>query len=401
MQPTAHSRFGASSAYRWMKCPASVRMSEGAERQESEYALEGTMLHEIAARILMKWIEHDSQNEQLADEFRKLNDDQRNVVSAYTRVVRDEEHILALDDDNTNTMIEQRFSLPSLHPEFFGTADAVISTRRALRVIDLKCGSGVAVAVDTAGRINPQLGYYALGALAALGWNVSINGIVPPRGLEDQTDIEIIVVQPRLGGIKRRKVAIVELLDLAEDLVFAAKLADTFNPPVKAGDWCRFCAARASCPTLREKVLEEARMDFSTGDIVAPQLLEGNELTRALRSADLMDLWIKAVRDHARAQIEQGRRVPGFKLVQRVGHRKWKDEAVTTETLVSTHGVREDDLVTRSVKSPAQVERVLKSYGIDRDVIDDLVVRGSSGVVLVPEEDARPAARVGAAADFD
>ena len=399
MQPTAHSRFGASSAYRWMACPGSVRLSEGAERIETEYASEGTMLHEVAATVLEAWRRGDSLSEDAVAAQARLNREQRDVVAAYTRVVRDEEQMLSLKGEEAEVLIEQRFSLPGLHPEFFGTGDATIYTSTALRILDLKCGRGVAVETDKDGRLNSQLGYYALGALEKIGWNVSLNGIVPPAGMEGMSDIEIVVVQPRLGGVKRRKVAITELLDLAEDLVFAAKLADEPNAPLKAGDWCRFCPARASCPALRSRVLDEARMDFATGEIIAPDQLEGDELARALRNADLMEMWVRAIREHARHQLTRGRAVPGFKLVERRGNRRWKDEEAAAEELAMT-GLDLTDYTERSLKSPAQIERILKARGVDAPWISDLVERGSAGSALVPSSDSRPDARVGAVADF-
>ena len=399
MQPTAHSRFGASSAYRWMACPGSVRLSEGAERIETEYAFEGTMLHEIAATILEAWRRGDSLDEDAVAAQARLNREQRDVVATYTRAVRDEEHLLSLSGDEPQVLIEQRFSLPGLHPEFFGTGDATIYTRSALRIFDLKCGRGVAVETDKGGTLNSQLGYYALGALEKIGWNVSLNGIIPPRGMENMTDIEIVVVQPRLGGVKRRKVAITELLDLAEDLVFAAKLADEPNAPLKAGDWCRFCPARAACPALRSRVLDEARMDFATGDIVSPDQLEGAELARALKNADLMEMWVRAIREHARHQLSTGRAVPGFKLVERRGNRRWKDEGAVFQELQRS-GLRSVEYAETSLKSPAQVERALKSAGIDGAWMDELIERGSAGSALVPDSDTRPEVRVGAAADF-
>ena len=43
----AHSRFGASSAHRWMACPGTIRMCEGIPERSSAYADEGTQAHEL------------------------------------------------------------------------------------------------------------------------------------------------------------------------------------------------------------------------------------------------------------------------------------------------------------------------------------------------------------------
>ena len=47
-----HSRLSASKSHRWLKCPGSVKMSEGIEDKPSKYAEEGTQAHELAERCL-------------------------------------------------------------------------------------------------------------------------------------------------------------------------------------------------------------------------------------------------------------------------------------------------------------------------------------------------------------
>jgi hypothetical protein len=188
------------------------------------------MLHEVAANMLL-----DLENPY------DLTDEQQEIVDTYVQTVRNEAK-------GGELFVEQKFKLPH-HPEFWGTADAVINCENVLKVIDLKCGRGVAVEVDYAGKINPQLGFYALGAMDALDkW--------------EWDSVEIIIVQPRLGGIKRRVVDVLELADLGAELIAAAKLAESDTPPFAAGSHCKFCLARSTCSTLRDEVMRLARMDF-------------------------------------------------------------------------------------------------------------------------------------------
>ena len=53
----AHSEVGASSASRWMTCPASVKASRGIENKSSKYAAEGTCAHELADYCLTNDLE--------------------------------------------------------------------------------------------------------------------------------------------------------------------------------------------------------------------------------------------------------------------------------------------------------------------------------------------------------
>lgn len=226
----AHSRFGASAAHRWMRCPGSVKASEGLPNPSSPAAQEGTMLHEVAANILLGM-----------DVHYELNDEQWEVVNAYVETVKAEV-------GDGQLFVEQRFKLPH-HPEFWGTADAVVENGDDLKVVDLKAGRGIEVKADYAGKLNPQLGFYALGAMAALNRT-------------DWKSVEIIIVQPRYGGVKRRMTTVKELNELAGDLIEAALKAEWDNPPFEAGSHCHFCLARATCPTLRDEVFKLARMDF-------------------------------------------------------------------------------------------------------------------------------------------
>ena len=196
----------------------------------SPAAEEGTMLHEVAANTLLG----------LPHEF-ELTDDQEEVVRVYVDLVKSEA-------EGKKLYVETKFKLPH-HAEFWGTADAVVVDGDKLSVFDLKAGRGVAVEADYQGRINPQLGFYALGACEALG-------------KYDWRAIELVVVQPRFGGIKRRETSPAELEELVAEMIAATKLAELHNAPRYAGSHCKFCLARAACPALRDYVYELARMDF-------------------------------------------------------------------------------------------------------------------------------------------
>lgn len=217
-----HAKFSASSAHRWMRCPGSVRLTEGLDNPTSEYAAEGTLLHEVAAEVLLNWpLQHE------------LTDEQTDCVKQYVDLVREE-------SKGGMLFIETKFKLP-IHEDMWGTADAVATVGDVLKVFDFKAGRGIAVEAEYGGKINPQLGFYALGAMAALK-------------RRDWKSIEIIVCQPRFGGVKRRTTTVKELDELAKDLFAAAKQAERKLPPFAAGNHCKFCLARGFCSTLRNEV---------------------------------------------------------------------------------------------------------------------------------------------------
>ena len=49
-----HAKFGASSAYRWLGCPGSYKMSENLPSHTSSYAEEGNLAHSILDHALKK-----------------------------------------------------------------------------------------------------------------------------------------------------------------------------------------------------------------------------------------------------------------------------------------------------------------------------------------------------------
>ena len=358
---SGHSRFGASAAHRWMRCPGSITASEGIPNISSPFAEEGSMLHGVAETLLRDGVFEAS-----------LTEEQAEVVSAYVETVQREHKAIG-----GTLLIEQRFKLPDF-AEFWGTADAVIISRPHLRVIDFKAGRGVAVEVDYGGKINPQLGFYALGALSIAG-----------AGFED---IEVIVVQPRLGGVKRRKVTIKELDDLRMEMMDAVNDALAPFPSFNAGSWCKFCLARSKCVTLEQHVRDIAKDEF--GEVIDPADRTARELADILDEADVIETWLDAVRDRAFATLEGGGTVPGWKLTPKRGVRKWGDERIAKQRLAS-EGL--SDFIVEQLASPAQVERLARKQRVDVN-LSDLTVSESSGLKLT--RDAERGTATAPATDF-
>jgi hypothetical protein len=403
----AHSRFSASGAHRWLQCHASVRMitslGDNAESGENEFSREGTLLHGIAAEIL----EFDAKRRPLSDDlmrrFRALTDEQRDVVDTYRNTVRDACQTSALSD----LWIEHKVSLPGLHPEFFGTMDAGVydPVARKLTCLDLKCGRGVDVEPrEPDGSLNPQLGYYVLGMLEELGWRVGVERGISPRHSEAAPieEIEIVIVQPRLGGVKRTHASVLELEDLARELNAAALAADTvepkFDPSPKT---CKWCPAKAVCPAVRQDVQRRAKIDFGKHHTPDPVEFTPEELAGVLEALPALEGYIEAVRKHAH-RVARKTMLPGWKFVGRTGIRRWKDEDGAIAALdacpVSTELYEPPRL-----KSPAQVEAALKARGYKAADyhLPEFIDRADLGVALVPASDRRPEVKVSADADFE
>lgn len=355
---STHSPYGPSASHRWMRCPASIKRSAGKPNKSSPAAEEGTLLHGHAEH----WLRHDGPG----PGWDELTNEQKWVVGQYVNVVN-----LAKLETKGELYVEHKFKL-KCHTMFWGTADAVIinADTGTIKVIDLKCGAGVPVEVDYSGKINPQLGYYTLGALDLYPEAFEVN------------DIEIVVVQPRAGGVKRRKTTLLELYELRDQLVGAAKLAERDDPPAAAGPHCKFCLAAAECPTLRAYSLEMARMEFGD-DATPPGEMNAAALAETLDRANVIEGWIKSVRAEAMSRIKANNPVPGWTVAPTRPVRKWTDENLAAKRLADL-GV--NDLYNRSLVSPTQAEKALKTLEWDFEAqVGDLVEKVSGGERLIRE----------------
>ena len=351
---------GGSTAKRVINCPGSVKLAAQMPPQpSSKYADEGTLLHNAIATVL----ETDCDPMSLVGT--KYND-----ITLTAELV--EEKILpalaALDEiDPAKTaelMIESHVDFGDFLPGAFGSTDVLMRVGDNAVVLDWKFGSGIPVSAEE----NPQLMFYAAAAMrsAKTQWVF--------RGAET---IELVIVQPphiRRWEVSRRRLEVFEI-----DLRNAVRQSEAPAAPVKHGDWCKFCPAKPICPAMNGAVERALKTQLDT---VSPELVGA-----MLKNADLLEDWIKQLRQFALQRLENGANVPGYKLVAKRATRQWADEATAVAALTAL-GVDESELMVTELKSPAQVEKVLKKSKLA--LPDDLIVSISSGHTLADEADARP-----------
>lgn len=385
----AHAALGASAAHRWMNCPGSIRLSAGIPSTSSIYADEGTAAHELCEKCLLQEANaEDFLGDTITVNGTDFEVDQEMVdaVAVYCDTV------WGAMSKSDILMIEERFSLESLDPPapMFGTADAVIyKPKRGKRparlvVIDFKYGQGVPVEVLG----NPQMRYYGLGA--------ALKHRDKPLSV-----IEMVVVQPRArhadGPVRREEIPVFELIEWSGDLLEAARRTEDPDAPLAAGDWCRFCPAHPVCPEARRAVLETAKADFADVMPPEPETLTAEQIGEILNRGEIIKKWIASVYDYALAELNAGREIPGWKLVDKRATRKWMDEQAAIEKLRDL-GLDDDDLYTSKFVTPAQAEKKLGKG--QKGEIAGLIIKESSGVTLAPEFDARPPAIPAAQRDF-
>ena len=358
-----HSPVGASSAHRYIECPGSVRLAKRAGKSKaSSYAEEGTLAHKVAEVWLRGVMEEWELIGQVPDEMRE-------AVRVYV------EHVQYLErNSGSKAQVEVEFHLPTMHPQAFGTADCVVLDAQGgvLHVVDYKHGAGVTVEADE----NPQLAYYALGALHKMGLEA-----------ECVQRVCVWIVQPRAqhdSGPKR--FAIYSRDDIASwfrTLKKAMAATDAPNAPLHAGSHCRWCPALAICPEQGKLQISDASRDFATPhqSLPAAELLTTAQLAQVLAQKDVLESWLKAVEERVRVEIEMGHAVPGYKIVAGRGSRSWSDAAQAAQFLqaaVQGRAFSKPELI-----SIAQAEKL-------KVKVPEHLVRYSPGrPIVAPESDKR------------
>jgi hypothetical protein len=360
-----------------MSCPGSIVLSADIPNESSEYADEGTFAHDVAADALNYDLpaKHYLDNVSECGRFR-VDAEMAAHIQTYLDVVR------CLVDDAPITSATYVETKVRLFKDVWGTADAVVVSDDDWHIVDLKYGQGVLVNVED----NPQLMIYALAALSTLR---HVHGT--PK------HIWLHVVQPRhsQGGHSSQCWNVKRLLNWKyEVLVPAVRRVRRGSKVMSAGDWCRFCPARQSCPEIHRASVEAAQSVFSDvpalreeiSGPIKPEDLTPDQLGEVLKVLPTVETWIKSLRANALARLESGQTVPGYKLVRTSPHRRWTDEATALAELAKMHDYTE--LV--ALKSPAKVEKLLDKQ--HRKVVGSLVEKPEGKLSLALESDRRKAA---------
>lgn len=373
----AHATLSASSAERWFNCPGSVRMIKDIPPQESSpYAIEGTNAH-----AMLEWKLKQALFGEVEDcpEFMKtdesLPDDMEDAVDFALEYIQDK----FLFPFKSDALLEHRFDLSFIYEGMFGTCDFCgIAQDGTLYVIDYKHGKGVSVDIKD----NKQLHYYAVGAVNH--FNVG-----------PDVDVKMVIIQPRVFGakIKEQTKKASEIHAWIDDLVSAAVATEEDNAPLVPGEaQCKWCPAAAQCPAMKDKFFNEVAKIEETqnlqGKLPQPELLPIEVLVDILKNKDLVESWLSSCYSFVLNAAQRGEEIPGYKLVQKTGNRKWSDEERVKKEFES-FGEDLFEVKPKKLKSPSQLEKL---KGIDKKRLKELTFNPITGVSLVTGEDDRPSA---------
>lgn len=387
-----HAKIGPSSLARVIRCPGSVRESEGAPNITTEFAAEGTVLHEIAANCLEFGFEPEDWVglTMSCDGFDfEITDD---LVSCMYRGLD------WLREQSGEFYVEKRVDLTYWMPEQFGTCDVGIWQPDLDRVLiyDWKFGAGVPVQPHG----NEQARAYALGFVASYLW---------PRGIRPK-NVRIVIEQPRCPGGG----TLAEPWDISFDdlLEFGGVMRHTYvqandphAPLIPGPKQCQFCPAKERTPAPGDMTgchaydahmldLFDSKFEDLDGDdpITPPTNLTPLRRAKIVREAKTLEKWLALLHEQSIQAAEMGQPDPGMKLVAgRRGHRRWTREK-RAELILKI--ILHEDRFTRKLKSPAQAEtsfRKVRSPRADRAMalLHKLIKQDEGKPVLVDTSDDR------------
>ena len=156
-----------------------------------------------------------------------------------------------------------------------------------------------------------------------------------------------------------------DLIAHGHDLLAAANLALSDDAPTKPSTSnCKYCKAKPICPSMRQKVQDNARKDFELDTSVTPEMVELAHL-----AAD----WSDAIISAAKKQITSGSTIQGWTLRPGRKTKFWKSDALAFEALKAYPQAFD-------LKSPTAIAK------LDIAISEDLIGEKHAAASLVKEK---------------
>jgi len=344
---------------RTIACPASVRLSAQVPYVESgEAAKIGTAIHALA--------EHCYQRD--LDPMWFVGKVYEGILMTQENCDFAQQHLKAIwdieEELGEGTVQVEKF-LPYQESPVYkigGTADVIgiSKEKRKLIIADLKTGRGY---VDAE---SDQLKLYSLAAMESGGL------------YQDIDTVELWIIQPHHGDVRKHTMTTQELVDW-EHYILAPAIENALNPafpPVPSDSACQYCNAKTICPA-------QANMVEVVHSAPPVEVLTEEQISVLLTKFDMVEDYIKAVRDHALKRMEKGAVIAGWQLAPKRALRSWTSEEEAMKHLMFL-GMGIKEITKTELITPAQAEKLLPK-GL-KESIEPLTSRISSGLTLARDK---------------
>lgn len=344
---------------RTIACPASVRLSAQVPYVESgEAAKIGTAIHALA--------EHCYQRD--LDPMWFVGKVYEGILMTQENCDFAQQHLKAIwdieEELGEGTVQVEKF-LPYQESSAYkigGTADVIgiSKEKRKLIIADLKTGRGY---VDAE---SDQLKLYSLAAMESGGL------------YQDIDTVELWIIQPHHGEVRKHTMSTQELVDW-EHYILTPAIENVLNPafpPVPSDSACQYCNAKTICPA-------QANMVEVVHSAPPVEVLTEEQISILLTKFDMVEDYIKAVRDHALKRMEKGAVIAGWQLAPKRALRSWTSEEEAMKHLMFL-GMGIKEITKTELITPAQAEKLLPK-GL-KETIEPLTSRISSGLTLARDK---------------
>lgn len=402
-----HSKLSPSKAYQWTACTASIGYIEANRHRipperAGPAAIEGSLAHLVAESILLG---------QPLPSDPAVTKEMIDFGKHYAELCREK---IGPPQHCHDWAVERRVPLFYL-PEEAGTIDFNACTK-SIDIVDYKFGFSK---VESEG--NKQMAIYA-GSLI----EHEMNWVLWPR-VTDDTVVTMTIFQPRLpDDVETWSTTWGELREFLEKEVHqhARTILSTpagvmkkrpngteyyeydkervhFAPSDKV---CKWCPAYSFCEARTSNMLEEFHEAIQVGEeiTVAPKTdLTDKQLLDIWKNRKLLEDWLAEIEKYLAAKVSSKEGLPGAKLVMsNGGHRFWTDEQKAL-VIMSSLGLKPDDLVESKVVSPAKAEKLTHHIKDKRmQELFALMAKPPGKPVMALESDPRPAWQQSVLSDF-
>lgn len=386
-----HAILGGSSALRWVNCPGSVFYTKDLPAEESsEAAIEGTKAHEFAECALSEFLDY------------QISGNPPDVATSLLNQCDDETMLSHVNDYVSH--IWTKLLEESITGKAYGIEDSLILNeqldmagivdfwavylddrgKRVGVIADFKYGFHV---VDV--EKNAQLAFYA----CALRKFLQDNG-------KDLDYVRAAIFQPRAMGssYKETKFTAKQLTKWHETFLKSAKtIFVDKKPKFKAGEHCRWCRAKAVCPTYAKQAQTKMALNIIEPRNIAlpvPEKLTDEQILRVINNAGVLEDFIAACKTYALDRYQRGTPIKGTKLVEGSTRKTWDTESVPklTEHLFAL-GLSSDDIFNKKIKSISDITKILKKSDYSDEQIKPFITQTKPSLNLVSENDERPAVK--------
>lgn len=348
-EKSKHSRLPPSSASRRVMCPGSRAMEEPYRNKESQYSREGEAAHWLAALYLL----YPGQNGHLtiAPNDEPITDEMCAGAKLYSEYIQQFSNYKLF-------FVEESIQIHDIHPECWGTPDCWVYDpfTKILRIFDYKFGHGYVEVFE-----NWQLIEYASGILAL---------IKEAEPIDEPILIFFHIIQPRWYGQEGK---IREWFTTSEKLEpYFKQLRDVEHEAMKeitfcnVSTECKYCLARAVCPTLQKNVAGLTDVSLSNIPYELSSIECGNELKYLQLAEELINARRIALEEQATFLIKSGKIVPNFTLEPSAGKRVWcvsSTEVATLGELFNTNVLKVTEAMTpiQAIKAGLP-EKIVEMY---------------------------------------